>query len=504
MEAPRKKISIVTKVFSVFLAITALDLSAIYIFTGTGQIDQIGRNGILLAENAAFRILQILPQEKSADPLSDNQFQKRFEAMSRAAALEFKNCAVVAPDGKVIGDANGKISPGALRALKFHEAEGRLFYADLTLADFSADLYIPFRPGKDMSQRVFTCTLPLASIRESFERLMRISLIILILTLAMQAGLAWFIYVIFIRRLKKLEISSERMAQGDFSGEFTPGKRFDEIDHLGFTFNEMRLALAEKTRVLEDTLVDLEKANFNLEGDLILGEEIQQSTLPLRSAGRGIKWQVSYLPMSRVSGDYYDVFDLAGGATGILEFDASGHGVPAALLTMMAKISFVEAIQKSLSPNQVIAAVNDELSQHLQKTGNFLTAFYAVIRPNGKVVYCNAAHTRVLLVRTTGQVELLDPTSLSIGFAPPGGDSFHSAEVTLMPGDRLIIYTDGLTESRTKQGLAFETEGLVSVVEKIRKLDLAEMHKGLMAEWENRINRKSVEDDVTVVSVELA
>lgn len=504
MEIPRKKISIVTKVFSIFLAITALDLSAIYIFTGTGQIDQIGRNGILLAENAALRILQILPQEKSADPLSDNQFQKRFEAMSRSAGLEFKNCAIVAPDGKVVGDANGKISPGALRALKFHEAEGRLFYADLMLADFSADLYIPFKPGKDLSQRVFTCTVPLASIRESFERLMRISLIILILTLAMQVGLAWFIYVIFIKRLKKLEISSERIAQGDFGGDFTPGKRFDEIDHLGFTFNEMRLALAEKTRVLEDTLVDLEKANFNLEGDLILGEEIQQSTLPLRSAGRTIKWQVTYLPVSRVSGDYYDVFDLAGGATGVLEFDASGHGVPAALLTMMAKISFVEAIQKSVSPNQVIAAVNDELSQHLQKTGNFLTAFYAVIRPNGKMTYCNAAHTQVLLMRATGQVELLDPTSLSIGFAPPGGESFHSAEVTLMPGDRLIIYTDGLTESRTKGGVAFETEGLVSVVEKIRRLDIQEMHRQLMAEWESRIDRKSVEDDVTVVSVELA
>src|SRR5690606_7435708 len=111
--------------------------------------------------------------------------------------------------------------------------------------------------------------------------------------------------------------------------------------------------------------------------------------------GQNLKWLVTFQPMSRVSGDFYDVYDLPGGSTGILQFDASGHGVPAALLTMMAKISFVEAIQKARLPHQVVGMVNAELSGHLQKTGNFLTAFYAVVRPDGHVQYCNAAHTQV-------------------------------------------------------------------------------------------------------------
>lgn len=502
MDIPRKKISIITKIFSVFFAITALDLSAIYIFTATGQIDQIGRNGLLIAENAALKLLQLLREVNSTDPMADPGFKKKFAIAADSGTASFKDCATIGPDGKPVGDTGGRISPRALKALRLYETEGRLFFSDLALGDFSADVFVPFRPGAQSGLYVFTCSVPLESIRESFDRLLRLSLIILGVTLVMQAGLAWFIYFLFIRRLRALEKATVKIGQGDFSEDFKTGKRSDEIDHLAETFNTMRLALAEKTRVLEDTLLDLEKANFNLEGDLILGEEIQQSILPDKSAGKNLEWQVTYRPLTRVSGDLYDVYDLAGGATGILQFDASGHGVPAALLTMMAKTAFVEAIQKTVWPNQVIAFVNDELSQHLQKTGNFLTAFFAVVKPNGRMTYCNAAHTRIVVLRAGGKVELIDPTSLSIGFAPPGIGSFHAAEVDLHHGDRVIIHTDGLSETVTKSGKPFETEGLLALIEAHRRLDLKAMHAAIIEGWNAQVERVAIEDDVTVVSFE--
>lgn len=496
MDPRRKKISIITKIFSVFLAITALDLSAIYIFTATGQIDQIGRNGILLAENAALKLLQHLRDVQVPDPARDAAFQKKL------AGEGVKECAAIAPDGKPVADQSGPVSPLALKALRLYEAEGRLFYADLSLGEFSADVFVPFRPGVKAAVYVFSCRVPLESIRESFDRLLRLSLIILAVTLVMQAGLGWFIYFIFIRRLKRLEKATLKIAEGDFTEALKTGTRTDEIDHLAMTFDDMRLALAEKTRVLENTLLDLEKANFNLEGDLILGEEIQQSILPEKTAGKNLAWQVTYRPLTRVSGDLYDVYDLPGGSTGILEFDASGHGVPAALLTMMAKTAFVEAIQKTVRPNQVIAFVNDELSPHLQKTGNFLTAFFAVIKPDGRMMYCNAAHTRILILRAGGKIDILDPTSLSIGFAPPGGDAFHMAEADLHPGDRVIIHTDGLSETVTKSGKPFEMEGLMAILERHAKDDLKTMHTAIMDEWNAQVERVAIEDDVTLVSFE--
>lgn len=497
MEPQRRKISIITKIFSVFFAITALDLSAIYIFTATGQIDQIGRNGLLIAENAALKLVQLLRETGTNDPMADEAFRQKLA--TRAESV--KQCNAIGPDGKHLA-AGGAVSPRALKALRLYEAEGRLFFSDLALGDFSADIFVPFRPGAKANLYVLSCTVPLESIRESFDRLLRLSLIILVVTLVLQAFLAWFIYLIFIRRLRSLEKATLKIADGDFSEPIKTGKRSDEIDHLGQTFDAMRVALAEKTRVLENTLMDLEKANFNLEGDLILGEEIQQSILPEKTAGKNLAWQVTYRPLSRVSGDLYDVYDLPGGATGILEFDASGHGVPAALLTMMAKTAFVEAIQKTQWPNQVISFVNDELSNHLQKTGNFLTAFYAVVRPNGKMTYCNAAHTQVVILRAGGKVELLDPTSLSIGFAPPGVGSFQNSEVDLHTGDRVVIHTDGLTETQTKAGKAFETEGLLQILQKHARADIKAMHAAILDEWSSQVERSAIEDDVTVVTFE--
>jgi len=488
------RISLVTKIFSVFFAITSIDLTLIYVFMGTTHIDEVGRNGLLVAENTALKIIPILGAGVYSDPARDVEFTKKL------AALELTNCSTVASDGRRLGGA-GELNARALKALKLNEADGRLFFADLSLSGYSADLFIPFKPSADVSYRVLACTVPLKSIRTSLMRILRISAIILVITLVLQFGLAYFIYFAFIKRIRRLERASRLMGEGDFSASYVVGARSDEIDELGNAFNEMRLALAQKTETLENTLVNLEKLNFHLEGDLITGEEIQRSILPETSSGR-IKWLAEFHPMSRVSGDLYDIYDLSGGATGILLFDASGHGVPAALLTMMAKVSFVEAIQKVVHPHRVVAAVNDELSPHLQKTGNFLTAFYGVARPDGRFIYCNAAHTQAIYLQKNQAPRLLDPTSLSIGFAPPGGDLFKPSEILVRPGDRLILYTDGVTESRTRSGGALDTEGLIALCEKFRDLEFDQMHNGIITAWKQEIDQTLVEDDVTILSIE--
>jgi phosphoserine phosphatase RsbU/P len=502
VEGSRKRISIITKIFSVFLALTALDLSLIYVFTATGQIDQIGRNGLLVAENAALRIAQTLSGFRDAKVLNDDEVLKHLATVGSAGTATFSGCYTIGQDGKAVSQPGLGTVPRAVKALKLYESEKRLFYVDLALGSFTADVFVPYRPAADAVLRVVGCHVPLQSIRDSFDRLLRLSLMILGLTLLFQAAIGWFIYVIFIKRLRSLEKATVLIGQGDFTHHWETGKRFDEIDHLGQTLNEMRVALAEKTRILEDTLMNLEKANFHLEGDLILGEEIQQSILPEKTAGKNIKWLVTFRPMSRVSGDFYDVYDLPGGATGILQFDASGHGVPAALLTMMAKISFVDAIQRLRLPNQVVGSVNAELSGHLQKTGNFLTAFYAVVRPDGHIQYCNAAHTQVQVLRRNGEVELYDPNSLSIGFAP-GMESFHVAELVLHAGDRLVVHTDGLTETMTRSGEPYGAEGLTSVLKKNAGADLATLHAAIYSDWQSLVEKSAIEDDLTIITLEI-
>ncbi len=481
------------------MAITALDLSLIYVFIGSGQIELISRNGLLMAENAALRIVSETRSPGFAATLTQQGTVKVTEKLRENSLPGLVSCE--ARRGDTVLESGSVQNSHVLRAIMLYESERRLFVSDLNRNDFSAGLFVPVVGPKGVADTVLVCQLALQSLRESFARLMQLSLLILGVTLLAQAGLALFIYRVFIRRLRQLESATQKVATGDFSGEHKVALRFDEIDQLAQRFHEMRTALAEKTRVLEDTLFDLEKVNFNLEGDLILGEEVQRSILPEPSTGKTITWAVTYRPVGRVSGDFYDVHDLKSGATGILQFDASGHGVPAALLTMMAKISFVEAMQKYDSPAAVVAHVNDELSAHLQKTGNFLTVFYGIAYGDGRLVYCSAAHTQAIFWSAAGGVQLLDPTSLSVGFAPTGGSAFHNAEIRLNTGDRLVVYTDGVTETNDSAGLPFGVERLCELVQAHAHEPLAEMHRAVSEAWRSAVPRSAIEDDVTLMTI---
>jgi len=493
--ATHRKISIITKIFSVFLAITAINLSLIYVFIGSGQIDLISRNELLTAENAGLRIAHEIRVAGFVEKKSSTE--SLTQKLREDTLPGLKNCRVLRGDDKL----ESPLMPQVVRALRFYESERRLFVADLERENFSANLFVAIPSAKGTADAALVCTLELASLRDSFVRLMRLTLLILGVTLLAQAGLAFFIYRVVLRRLRLLESASHKLAGGDFSGEYTAPVRPDEIDRLAETFYAMKGSLAEKTQILEETLLSLEKVNFDLEGDLILGEEVQRSILPELRTGENIEWAVTYRPVGRVSGDFYDVFDLPAGATGILQFDASGHGVPAALLTMMAKISFAEAVRKYASPAQVVSHVNDELSSHLQKTGNFLTAFYGIVDTNGKLVYCNAAHTQAMLLAPNGASQLLDPTSLSIGFAPVGGSAFHNAEMQLARGDRLVLYTDGVTETRDHAGVAFGLERLMKLAADSAAEPLAAMHKHVYEGWQTAVPRAAIEDDVTLLCV---
>lgn len=501
-EKPRRRISVITKIFSVFFILTALDLSAIYIFLGTGQIDQMGKNGLLIAENAALRIKSSLYEIKQPASLTEKNLQKITSNIILDNGLKPEKCRLIESDGSDKND-NGKISSSALKAIRLYESEQQLFYANLKNTDFMAEIYIPHKSSAEKLTTVVACNISLDSLRESFVRLLRLSALILGITLFTQIFFAWFIWSVFLKRLRSLELSTRKITEGDFSGALTPGKHNDEIDQLTGTFNEMRLALSEKTEAVEKTLLNLEKSNFILEGDLLLGEEIQQSILPEKNTGKNINWEVSFRPLGKVSGDFYDIFEFSD-ATGFLQFDASGHGVPAALLTMMAKISFVTAIQKYREPREVMFAVNCELSSHLQKTGNFITAFYGIIYHDGRFVWCNAAHTQAVLTGKNEQsAVLLSPTCMSIGFSPTETNSFEQVTSKLNSGDRLILFTDGFTESLTHNGKQFGHEQVIIFAEQNKHTGLKQMHENLFNLWQQNVPVKSVEDDVTLLSIQV-
>ncbi|HEY8503870.1 MAG TPA: SpoIIE family protein phosphatase [Gemmataceae bacterium] len=167
----------------------------------------------------------------------------------------------------------------------------------------------------------------------------------------------------------------------------------------------------------------------------------------------GVAWGICYLPLDPLGGDYYDFSRPDPDHLGILIADASGHSIPAALVAIMARIAFTEVAGSTISPGEVLAAMNRRL-QGLSDE-RFVTAFYGVLnRRTLRFTFASAGHPApVRYARRTARAELLHTRGFLLGILPD--EVYAEKSIDLEPGDRLLLYTDGVTESRSEIGETF-------------------------------------------------
>ncbi len=148
-------------------------------------------------------------------------------------------------------------------------------------------------------------------------------------------------------------------------------------------------------------------------------------------------------PARTLSGDYFDVIDLGAGSLGIAIADVIGKGVPAALLMSNVQAAVRALATESASPADLARRLN--MSVHRNSTpGRFVTFFYGVLDTNS-LAYVNAGHCAPILIRANGTVERLETGGAVLGVFSEW--SYEEGRVALAPGDRLLLYTDGITEA---------------------------------------------------------
>ncbi|HEY3373698.1 MAG TPA: SpoIIE family protein phosphatase [Candidatus Aquicultor sp.] len=155
---------------------------------------------------------------------------------------------------------------------------------------------------------------------------------------------------------------------------------------------------------------------------------------------------------AKVGGDFYDLFKLKDGITGIIMGDVSGKGLSAAAVTSLVKNTIRAYALDSFSPAEVIAKTNDAIYRVISATSSsFITVFFGMITPaTGRFVYCNAGHPPAILQRRSGGIELLSTGSPVIGAFDDL--RYDEAETSLNEGDILLLYTDGVIEARCDDG----------------------------------------------------
>ena len=236
-----------------------------------------------------------------------------------------------------------------------------------------------------------------------------------------------------------------------------------------------------------------------IEQELRVARRIQQASLP-KEVPTLEDWEITphYQPAREVGGDFYDFLALPNRHLGLVVGDATGKGVPAALVMAAARSMLRALAQSSDSPGEVLVRVNDVLCPDIP-SGMFVTCFYGILDPeSGRLSYANAGHNLPCSRRHDGQADELRARGMPLGIMPRM--DYEEKETTLETGVSTLFYSDGLVEAHDSRGEMFgfpRLRALVAERGEERALGdflLEELYSFVGEGWEQ-------EDDITLLTL---
>ena len=247
-----------------------------------------------------------------------------------------------------------------------------------------------------------------------------------------------------------------------------------------------------------------ERELATVEGELEAARRIQNSILPDGPPKvAGISIAIRFQPSSTVAGDFYDFLDPDSSHVGMVVADVSGHGVPAALIASMVKIAVVSRVDCIDRPARLLSEVNRTLAGNFRH-GFVTAAFVFLDSESSEMVIASAGHPQPLLLSTkTGSLREVGGTGTVLGRFDDA--VFHEVRYPFNPGDRLVLYTDGIVEARDSAAEMFGEERLRSVIGTSTNLcadELAERLIGEVRTWTQSQSNDTEDDDLTLIVVD--
>ena len=267
-------------------------------------------------------------------------------------------------------------------------------------------------------------------------------------------------------------------------------------------FEDLRVTIdrtLEHLEMLRDALASRDKL-VAIQHELGVANQMQQSILPtVFPKTDAFSLFASMTPARQVGGDFYDFLPLADGKIGMTIADVSDKGVPAALFMMSSRTLIKGAAIGHSEPRQVLAEVNDLLEQD-NTSAMFVTVLYAVYDPRtGMLTYASGGHDPPIVLRASGSAEVQANTGgIALGIAP--GFKFGQASVKLEPGDRVAIFTDGVTEATRADEAQFGMTRLTETIEKLKPGDASDMTRDVLDAVHGFVSGAPQSDDITFLA----
>ena len=305
-----------------------------------------------------------------------------------------------------------------------------------------------------------------------------------------------------------VELSSHPSGSGAVSFTFSPfnltQKKSEKciIEHIRdiTLLEKLKLDLEKKNHSLAGAMKNLKFAQQNIRDELRMARVIQQGILPKSAPSPdGLKIAVVYHPVEEVGGDIYDFIHFSEKHLGIFIGDASGHGLPAAFVGTISKMSLYNNSKTEMPVSELLSKVNQDMIDNIH-TGHYLTCFWGIFDLESNIfTYSRAGHPIPVLIKGNGTLIPLKSSGTFLGLL--ANTLFEEQKIELEKGDRLFLFTDGIFEvpdlSENKdQMLGYER--FVKMLIDCNNLPFGK----IMSTIQQQLSKYIYEDDYTLIAIE--
>ena len=306
------------------------------------------------------------------------------------------------------------------------------------------------------------------------------------------ATLFVFIYIlikrVIINNLKKINDTLAQITDGDLSVtvDVRSNAEFASLsDDINSTVSTLKRYIAE--------------AAARIDKELEYAKQIQLSALPTNfPTGEDYSIYAQMIAAKEVGGDFYDFYQLSDTTVAFLAADVSGKGIPAAMFMMTAKTIIKDLAESGMAVNDIFTRANEKLCEN-NESGMFVTAWMGILDlTTGNVQFANAGHNPPLIKRTDGSFEYLKTRA---GFVLAGmeGVRYRVGELTLNPGDRLFLYTDGVPEATNVDNKLYGEDRLLTFMNQNASMEATDLLPALKANIDEFVGEAPQFDDITML-----
>jgi len=256
----------------------------------------------------------------------------------------------------------------------------------------------------------------------------------------------------------------------------------------------------EKLRVAN---AQLEKRAREMEAELELASRVQQSLAPACIRWGRVAVETAYFPVNSIGGDFGHVVPLDDGELSLLVCDVSGHGISSALIANRIYTETMSLLERRVDSGEMLRRLNQFVVEKLRVSGFYFTMAIVRLTAHGaRMSFAAGGHPPAIWLSPTGETRLLEARSTVLGMLDEAVPAIAVEEFDLAAGERLVLYTDGLTEVWNEQEEMLGMDGFTGIVRRHAALPLDQMKRAILRDVE-AFRHGPVTDDISLVLLEV-